>query len=145
MFAHSISLDAASRIVDETLAKGRELDLAPLTVAVLDTGGQIKVLKREDGSSLLRAEIALGKAWGTLAMGFGGRQLAQRADKAPSFFNALFAMSGGRVVAVAGGILIRDGNGTIVGAVGISGDTSANDETCGVHAIETAGFTPDPG
>ncbi|MFH1742647.1 MAG: heme-binding protein, partial [bacterium] len=112
---------------------------------VLDAGGQTKVLKREDGSSLLRPEIALGKAWGTLGMGFGGRDLARRAAKAPAFFGALSDMSGGRMVPVPGGVLIRSDSGDILGAVGISGDLSEKDEVCAVHGILAAGLTPDTG
>lgn len=145
MFQHSLSLETADRIIDATLARGRELGFEPLTAVVLDAGGQIKALKRGDGSSLLRPEIALGKAWGVLSMGFGGRELARRAEKMSMFFNALSDMSGGRVVPVPGGILIRDDRGTIVGALGVTGDTSQNDELCGVHAIRAVGLVPDTG
>lgn len=96
----SLTLSIASLIVDKSLEKGREQRFAPLTVAVLDAGGHLKVLKREDGSSLLRPEIAVGKAWGVLGMGFGSRDLAQRAAKMPAFFNALSDLSGGRMVPV---------------------------------------------
>ncbi len=141
----TLTLSAADMIVDKALEKGRELKLAPLTVIVLDAGGQTRVLKREDGSSLLRPEIAMGKAWGTLGMGFGGRDLARRAAKAPAFFNALSDMSGGRMVPVPGGVLIRSDAGELLGAVGISGDLSENDEICAVHGIRAAGLTPDTG
>jgi uncharacterized protein GlcG (DUF336 family) len=140
-----LTLSAASTIADASLAKGRELNFPPLTVAVLDAGGQLKVLKREDGSSLLRPEIATGKAWGVLGMGFGGRELARRAVKVPTFFNALSDLSGGRMVPVPGGVLIRSAAGEILGAVGISGDTSENDEICAVHGIRAAGLVPDTG
>ena len=141
----ALTLDQASTIVDRALAKGRELRLQPLTVVVLDAGGQLKAMKREDRSSLLRPEIALGKAWGTLGMGFGGREFARRAAANPVFLQALMAASGGRIVPVPGGVLIRDGGGEIVGAVGISGDTSDKDETCAVHGIRSAGLVPDTG
>jgi uncharacterized protein GlcG (DUF336 family) len=140
-----LSLNIASLIVDKALEKGREQGFAPLTVAVLDAGGHLKVLKREDQSSLLRQEIAMGKAWGVLGMGFGGRELARRAAKMPTFFNALSDLSGGRMVPVAGGVLIRSASGEILGSVGISGDTSDNDEICAVHGIKAAGLTPDTG
>lgn len=145
MFAHSISLETADRIIDAVLAKGREMGFQPLTAVVLDAGGQIKALKRSDGSSLLRPEIAMGKAFGTLTMGFGGRELARRADKMGPFMNALSDLAGGRCVPVPGGILIRDGDGIIVGALGVTGDTSQNDEVCGVHAIKDVGLVPDTG
>lgn len=141
----TLTMSVADLIVDKALEKGRELKLAPLTVIVLDAGGQTKVLKREDGSSLLRPEIAMGKAWGTLGMGFGGRDLARRAAKAPAFFGALSDMSGGRMVPVPGGVLIRSDSGDVLGAVGVTGDVSENDEVCAVHGIRSAGLTPDTG
>ncbi len=141
----TLTLQAANLIADKALEKGRELNFARLTVAVLDAGGQIKVLKREDGSSLLRPEIAVGKAWGVLGMGFGGRELARRAAKMPAFFGALSDLAGGRMVPVPGGVLIRSQSGEILGSVGISGDTSENDETCAVWGIKAAGLNPDTG
>jgi len=141
----TLTLSVADTIVDKTLEKGRELKLAPLTVIVLDAGGQTKVIKRDDGSSLLRPEIAMGKAWGTLGMGFGGRDLARRAAKAPAFFGALSDMSGGRMVPVPGGVLIQSDAGDILGAVGVTGDTSENDEACAVYGIRSANLTPDTG
>jgi uncharacterized protein GlcG (DUF336 family) len=138
-------LDQANLITDRALQKGRELKFAPLTVVVLDAGGQMKVLKREDNSSLLRPEIAMGKAWGVLGMGFGGRELARRAEQMPMFFTALNAMSGGRMVPVAGGVLIRNREGQVIGSIGISGDTSDNDEICAVYGVEAAGLISDTG
>jgi uncharacterized protein GlcG (DUF336 family) len=140
-----LSLDQASIIVDKALEKGRELRFQPLTVVVLDGGGQLKAMKREDGSSLLRPEIAGGKAWGALGMGFGGREFARRAAGNPAFIQALSVASGGRVIPVPGGVLIRDATGGIVGAVGISGDNSENDETCAVYGITCAGLVADTG
>ena len=140
-----LTLQAASLIVDKSLEKGRELGFAPLTVAVLDAGGQLKVLKREDGSSLLRPEIATGKAWGVLGMGFGGREVARRAAKMQMFFGALSDLAGGKMVPVPGGVLIRSASGEILGSVGISGDASENDEICAVHGIKAAGLVPDTG
>ena len=141
-----LTLDQASTIVDQALAKGRELKLQPLTVVVLDAGGQLKAMKREDRSSLLRPEIAMGKAWGTLGMGFGGREFARRmASGGAGFLQALAVASGGRIVPVPGGVLIRAGAGEIIGAVGISGDTSDKDEECAVAGIRAAGLTADTG
>lgn len=145
MFVHSLSLDAASQIVDEALRQGRSRNFQPLTVVVLDAAGVIKALKRDDGASLMRPDICIGKAWGALALGFGGRELARRAEKMPGFMNAASDLAGGRMVPVAGGVLVKDGNGVIVGAVGITGDTSDNDEICAVEAIKAAGLTPDTG
>ena len=116
-----------------------------LDQAVLDAGGHLTALKREDGSSLLRPEIAGGKAWGALGMGFGGREFARRAAANPAFIQAISAASGGRIIPVAGGVLIRNQAGDILGAVGISGDTSENDEICAVYGIGCAGLVADTG
>ena len=145
MFKSSISLQQAVLIAEKSLERGRELGFEPLTVVVLDDGGQVKVILRDDGCSLLRPEIATGKAAGALNMGFGGRKLARRAAKMPMFFTALNAMSDGRMVTVPGGVLMRDAQGVVVGAVGISGDVSENDEICAVAGIKAAGLVPDTG
>jgi uncharacterized protein GlcG (DUF336 family) len=142
---NDLTLDKASLIVDKALEKRKEMGFVPLTVAVLDAGGQLKVLKREDGSSLLRPEIAMGKAWGALGMGFGGRELARRASNNPIFFGALSDMSGGRMVPNPGAVLIRSASGDILGSIGISGDKAGNDEICAVYGIESAGLKADTG
>jgi uncharacterized protein GlcG (DUF336 family) len=140
-----IDLIQATLIVDKALAHGRTLRLPPLTVAVLDAHGCLVCFKREDGSSLLRPEIAQAKAWGTLGMGMGGRAIAQRASVAPAFVSAVNALAGGRIIPVAGGVLIRASDKSIAGAVGITGATSDQDEACAVAGIEAAGFTADTG
>src|SRR3974390_2319824 len=132
----SVTLAQASTIVDVALKKARDMNLAPMTVAVLDAGGHLVAFKREDKSGILRYEIAYGKAWGALGMGFGSRTLFERAASAPQFFNALYAASGGRMVTNPGGVLIRDGGGDVIGAVGISGDTSDNDEICAIPGVK---------
>jgi uncharacterized protein GlcG (DUF336 family) len=136
----SITLAQASIIVDTALNKGRETHCAPLTVAVLDAGGHLVAFKREDRSGILRFDIAYGKAWGALGMGFGSRELADRAGKNPLFFGVLATVSHGRLVPVPGGVLIKDASGAVLGAVGISGDTSDKDEVCAVAGIEAAGL-----
>ena len=141
----SVTLAQASTIVDVALKKARDSNLAPLTVAVLDAGGHLVAFKREDKSGILRFDIAFGKAWGALGMGFGSRTLASRAARTPQFFTMLAAASGGRMVSNPGGVLIKDALGTIVGACGISGDTSDKDEMCAVAGIEAAGLKADPG
>jgi uncharacterized protein GlcG (DUF336 family) len=141
----NITLAQADAIADAALQAGRDHQFKPLTVAVLDSGGHLKVLKRADDSSLLRPEIAIGKAWGVLGMGLGGRELARRVEKMPAFFTALNAMSGGRMVPAAGGALIRDAGGAIIGSIGISGDTSDNDDRCLVAAVKAQGLIPDTG
>ena len=143
--ANGLTLAQAEAITAAARAKGRELGLLPLTVVVLDAGGQVKSVQREDGSSLLRPEIALGKAYGALAMGLGGRELARRAQSMQGFMNALSDIAGGRAVPVPGGVLCCDAGGTILGAVGISGDVSAQDEVCAVAGIQAAGLRADTG
>ena len=142
----NVTLAQASIIVDKALDKGRELKLHPLTVVVLDAGGHLVAMKREDKSVILRTEIATGKAWGTLGMGFGGREFARRvAAGGAVFLQALMVASEGRVVPAPGGVLVRDAAGDIVGAVGISGDASEQDEACAVAGIAAAGLSADTG
>ena len=141
----TLTLAQASTIVDVALKTAREKNFQPLTVAVLDAGGHLVAFKREDKSGILRYDIAYGKAWGALGMGFGSRTLAERAAQTPQFFTMLAAASGGRMIANPGGILVRDAAGDVVGAVGISGDTADNDEICGITGIEAAGLKADPG
>ena len=146
LWMHSmIDLVRATAIVDKALAQARTLGLPPLTVAVLDAGGCLVSFKREDGSSLLRPEIAQAKAWGALGMGIGSRAIAQRASVAPAFVSAVNALAGGRLIPVPGGVLIRMSDKSIIGAVGITGATSDQDEACAVAGIEAAGFTADTG
>ncbi|MGB8840343.1 MAG: heme-binding protein [Aliidongia sp.] len=140
-----LTLAQASLITDAALAEGRKRKLLPLTVAVLDAGGHLVALKRDDGASLIRPQLATAKAWGTLGMGFGSRELSRRAQANPVFFNTLTALADGNMVPVHGGVLIRDGLGDIIGAVGISGDVSDADEACALAGIEAAGLTGDAG
>jgi uncharacterized protein GlcG (DUF336 family) len=140
-----LTLAQANTIIENALKKGRQLGCAPLAVAVLDEGGNLKAFAREDGAGILRQQIATGKAWGALGMGFGSRTLAKRATDNPAFFAALFAASQGRVVPAAGGVLIRDGAGEVLGAVGISGDTSDKDEACALEGIQAARLTGETG
>jgi len=141
----TITLDAASTIVDSALAHARELGCPPMTVVVLDSGGHLQVFKREDGSGILRPQIALAKAYGCLGMGLGGRALAERAAAHSGFYTALTAISDGRIAPAAGGVLVRDAAGTVVGAVGISGDKPDRDEACAVVGIERVGLVADTG
>jgi uncharacterized protein GlcG (DUF336 family) len=141
----TLTLAQASTIVDTALKKARDSKFAPLTVAVLDAGGHLIAFKREDKSGILRFDIAYGKAWGALGMGFGSRTLAERAAATPQFFTMLAAASGGRIVTNPGGVLIRDAAGDVIGAVGISGDTSDKDEACALAGIAAAGLKGDAG
>src|SRR5262249_14577357 len=140
-----LTLAQASTIVDVALKTGREHKFQPLSVAVLDAGGHLVAFKREDKSGILRFDIAFGKAWGALGMGLGSRTLAGRAPKQPAFFTALSAASGGRVIPAPSGGVIRDQDGDVGGAGGISGGGSDNDEECANGGIQAARRTADPG
>ena len=140
-----LKLAQATAIIDAALAEGRKRNLALLAVAVVDPGGHPIAFKREDGASFLRFELAYGKAWGALAMGFGTRELAERAGKQPAFINALAAVTQGRMVPSPGGVIVSGKDGEILGAVGISGDTGDNDEICALAGIASVGLTAIPG
>ncbi|HMO30714.1 heme-binding protein [Enterovirga sp.] len=144
----SLTLAQASIIVEAALAEARGLGLAPMTVVVLDAGGHAVALKREDGSGILRVEIATGKAWGALGVGAGSRVLADRIATGPAgeaFVSAAAMASGGRLVPVAGGVLVRGSDGAVLGAVGVSGDLSDKDEACAVAGIRATGLAGDTG
>jgi uncharacterized protein GlcG (DUF336 family) len=141
----SVSLAQASTIVDAALKAARDQKQMPQTIVVLDAGGHVVCAKREDGSGIIRFEIAVGKAYGALGMGWGSRTSMERATQNPNFFAAVEAASGGRLVPNPGGVLIRDAANVIVGAVGISGDTGDNDEIIAVAGIAAAGLKADPG
>lgn len=136
----NITLTEANALIAAVLAHARASNFAPLTVVVLDTGGHIVAAQREDESGILRFEIASGKAYGALGFGFGSRELADRAPKAPVFMSAVAAAAHGRFIPVPSGVLIRDPAGKLRGAVGISGDNSDNDEAAAVAGIEAIGM-----
>lgn len=140
----ALPLAAASAIVDHALRIGNENAMLPLTVAVLDAGGNLLAFKREDGSGIMRGDIAGGKAWGALGMGLSSRTIRDRLADRPSFQAALAAASQGRFVPVPGGVLICGNDETVIGAVGISGDASDKDEYAAVEAVKAAGLTPYP-
>lgn len=140
----SITLDQARKIVDASLAKGRELGLKPLSVIILDPRGAITAALSEDGVSQLRAKIAHGKANAAIGLGMGSRALMNRAEQQAYFIQAVNGAFGGDMVPVPGGVLIRDSGGALLGAVGISGDTSDNDEAAAIAGIEAAGLTAQP-
>ena len=139
-----LPLSRAETIVDQALAAGREAGLAPLTVVVLDSGGHSVALKREDGSGIARVEVATGKAWAALGVGLSSRALGEANKDRPVFLNALAAASQGRCVPVPGGVLICNDAGEALGAVGVSGDTSDNDERCAAAGVRAAGLSPEP-
>lgn len=140
-----LTLDAARKIIDAALAKGLEKKLNPLAVAVLDARGCMKAFAAQDGTSLKRGEIAHGKAYGALSLGMGSRAIFKRAQEQAYFIGAVNALVQGALVPVPGGVLILDDSGGLVGAVGISGDTSDNDEACAIAGIDVAGFTANAG
>lgn len=136
----NVTLEQASTIIDTALATGRELGLKPLTFTVLDAGGHLVAMKREDKSSLLRFDIAAGKAWGALGMGISTRAMGGRFDGNPHFFGAVATLADGRILASPGGVLLLNGEGDVIGAVGASGDSGDNDEKCVLAGIEAAGL-----
>ena len=141
----SLTLEQAAKITDAALAEGARRKFAPLCVVVLDPGGHALVLKRMEKASISRPQIAMAKAAGCLGMGFGGRELARRADAVPAFFTALASILPQGMVPLAGGVLIRNAAGELLGAMGVSGDTSDNDEVCAIAGIQAAGLVADTG
>jgi uncharacterized protein GlcG (DUF336 family) len=136
----SLRLDTAVAIARAVVDRGREAGFKPLTVAVLDSGGHIKALLRDDGASLLREKIAVAKAYGALGMGLPSRALAEMADQRPLFVQSLTVLAEGNLVPAAGGVLIKAANGELLGAAGVTGDTSDNDEECAVHGVNAVGL-----
>ena len=134
-----ISLRKARAIIRATLAKGRELKLKPLSAVVLDAGGHVRAFEREDGASPGRFGIAQGKAYGSVMLGIAGTAQMARAEQQAYFLHAMNGVFGGKVVPVPGGILLRDKKGAVVGALGVTGDSSDNDVIAGMAGIETAG------
>lgn len=139
-----LPLETAAHIVDSALDIGREKEMHPLTVVVLDAGGKVIACKSEDGSGTLRFGIALGKASGALGMGISSRLIRDRLSQRIAFQSALAAASDGKFIPVPGGVLIEDAAGYTIGAVGISGDTSEKDEYCAIGAIHSAGLASEP-
>ncbi|GAA3690626.1 uncharacterized protein GlcG (DUF336 family) [Yimella lutea] len=141
----NIDLETARAIVTQGRKYARDLDCKPMTVVVIDAGGHVVAVEREDGSSNKRFEVAFGKAHGALSLGMGSRALMERAEQQPYFIAAVTSAIGGSLVPVPGGVLVRDADGRVLGAVGVSGDTSDRDEAVAVAGIEAVDLTPDPG
>lgn len=140
-----LKLEAARTIVAAALKAARERSFKPMAVAVYDARGALKAFASEDGTSLRRAEIAMGKAYGALALGVPSRAIGQMAGERPHFIAAVSHVIGGPFIPVPGGVLVRDGSGGLLGAVGISGDTSDNDEAAAVAGVEAAGLKAETG
>jgi uncharacterized protein GlcG (DUF336 family) len=136
----SVTLDAARKTIAATLAKGREMGLKPLSAVVLDAGGHVIAFEREDGAAPGRFAIAQGKAYGSVMLGMAGTAQMARAEAQAYFMAAVNGVYGGQVVPVPGGVLLRDANGAVIGAVGVTGDTSDNDAIAAMAGIEAAGL-----
>jgi uncharacterized protein GlcG (DUF336 family) len=141
----ALTLKQALTIAQVTLEEGARLNCAPLCAVVLDAGGHVLTLLRREDASISRPEIATAKAAGCLGMGFGGREIAKRAAAVPAFFAALNGIFPKGILPVPGGVLIRDASGALIGAVGVTGDTSDNDELCALAGIAAAGLAADTG
>jgi uncharacterized protein GlcG (DUF336 family) len=145
LWGTAISLAAARTIVVRALAHARSSDFPPMTVAVLDAARRLVAFAGEDGSSLLGERIARGKAHGALNMGVGSRSLAARAGAHPAFINSMVAVADSDLVPAAGGVLVRDDDNNVIGAVGVSGSLPDDNEACAIHGIAAAGLRADPG
>jgi uncharacterized protein GlcG (DUF336 family) len=135
-----LTLDTALKIMTTALKAAAEKKLKPLAISILDDRGCIKVAVAQDGTSLLRSDVAHGKAYGALALGMGSRAIFKRANEQPFFVDAVNTLAQGRIIPVPGGVLIEDASGRLMGAIGISGDTSDNDEACALAGIESVGL-----
>lgn len=140
-----LSLEHAKTIIEHALAEQKKQGFKPMAVVVLGSGGSIRASESQDGTSQVRPKIAHGKAFGAYSLGLGSRALFERAKVEPFFIQAMNSLCDGALVPVPGGVLIRDKSGALLGAVGITGDTSDNDETCAVAGIKAAGFVADTG
>jgi uncharacterized protein GlcG (DUF336 family) len=140
-----LKLRAAQKIIKTALDTAREKAMKPLAIAVVDARGALVAFAAEDGSSLKREKIARGKADGAVALGVSSRQIGKMAAERPHFIAAVSHAIGGSMIPVAGGVLIRDPKGALLGSVGVSGDTSDNDELAAVAGIEAAGLKADTG
>ena len=141
----TITFEQARTIVDAALRHGTEKGFKPLTVAVLDPGGALVALGRQDGSGFLRPDLAQAKASGVLALGMTNRAIAARAADSPEFFTSVAALAGGKILSVPGGVFVRDAEGALLGAVGVTGDLSLNDEAAALAGIAAAGLVAETG
>ena len=139
----TLSLTQANHIIAKALEKARDMKIKPVSVVVLDEGGHVKAMQREDGASMFRFDVATGKAWAAVAMGASSRALAGRAKDNPNFFVTLAATAHGKFLPQTGAVLIRDASGEIIGAAGASGGTGDEDEAVCAYGIEQAGFVAD--
>jgi uncharacterized protein GlcG (DUF336 family) len=138
-----VTLEQAERIIDAVFARGRELDCRPLSVVVTDIGAHVTAFKKEDGSAMMRFEMALGKAYAALALGRSSSLVRARAEERPLFMSYLMKAADGRIFAEGGGMLIRDDHCEVIGAIGVTGETEARDEELAAHGIRAAGLKAD--
>ena len=138
-----VTLDQSERIIDAVLARGRELRCRPLSVVVVELGAKVKAFKKEDGSAMMRFEMAMGKAFAALALGRSSSLVRMRTEERPLFMSYVNAASDGQIFAEGGGMLIRDASGEVIGAVGVTGDTQERDEELAAHGIRAAGLKTD--
>lgn len=135
-----MKLDQAEKIAQAARNHARANNFKPMAFAVLDSRGVVRCLLNEDGTSLHRAEVAIGKAYGAISLGISSRKLGERAEKQAYFIAAAAQAAGGKLVPVAGGVLIRNAGGDLLGAIGISGDTSDNDEEACCAGVASVGL-----
>lgn len=136
----TLTLAQANRIIEVALAKAREMKIKPLSVAVLDAAGHVRAMQREDGASMFRNDVAVGKAWAAVGMGVASRTLLQRAKENPQFFGALSATAQGKFLPQTGAVVIKDKDGNVLGAAGASGGTGDEDEAVCIAGVEAAGL-----
>ena len=136
-----LTLQQANKIVEVALAKAREMKTKPMAIAVIDDAGHVKSLQREDGASMFRCDVAVGKAYASVGMGVASRTLLQRAKDNPQFYGALTVVGQGKFVPQTGAVLIKDKDGTVLGAAGGSGGTGDEDEAVCIAGIEAAGLS----
>ena len=139
---HRLTLAQANALIEAAFAKGAELGLKPLTVTIHDPGGHLIACQRQDGASNMRVKLAGGKACGALALGVSSRTIGDMAVDRPHFVASVDTMSEGGMVPAAGGVIVCGADGTVLGAIGVTGDTSDNDEACALAAIAALGLTP---
>jgi uncharacterized protein GlcG (DUF336 family) len=138
-----VTLEQAERIIDAILARGRELNCRPLSVVITDPGAHVKAFKKEDGSAMMRFEMATGKAYASLALGRSSSLVRLRNEEKPAFMSYLIQASGGKIFPEGGGRLIRNAGGEIIGAVGVTGDVESQDDALAAHGIRAAGLKTD--
>jgi uncharacterized protein GlcG (DUF336 family) len=138
-----VSLEQSNHIIEAIFARGRELSCRPLSVVIVESGAKVKAFQKEDGSAMMRFEMAFGKAYAALALGRSSSLVRVRTEERPLFMQYLMRASGDQIFPEGGGMLIRDNEGEVIGAVGVTGDTQERDEELAAHGIRAAGFKTD--